>query len=126
MGLFSSTKKEDNVKKEFGWISLENTQQLESILEESFDNKILIFKHSTRCSISRMALKQFENEFLSPDKVQCYYLDLLNFREVSNEIALKFNIEHQSPQLLIISNGVCTASYSHSEIQASEIKKTIY
>jgi bacillithiol system protein YtxJ len=126
MGLFSSTKKEDNVKKEFGWISLENTQQLESILEESFDNKILIFKHSTRCSISRMALKQFENEFLSPDKVQCYYLDLLNFREVSNEIALKFNIEHQSPQLLIISNGVCTASYSHSEIQADEIKKTIY
>jgi bacillithiol system protein YtxJ len=73
-----------------------------------------------------MALKQFENEFLSPDKVQCYYLDLLNFREVSNEIALKFNIEHQSPQLLIISNGVCTASYSHSEIQADEIKKTIY
>jgi len=63
---------------------------------------VILFKHSTRCSISRMALKQFENEFDIENEVEAYFLDLLEHRDISNEIASRYDVYHQSPQLLLI------------------------
>lgn len=97
--------------------------QLDEIVENSNNKTIVIFKHSTRCSISRFALKQFENEYSLEDKIDLYFLDLLNYREVSNEIANRFQVVHQSPQLLIIKNGVAVYDASHSEIQAEVLEK---
>lgn len=125
MGFFNSSKKDESDQKKFEWIDLESIEELESIMNASFEDKVLIFKHSTRCSISRMALKQFENEFKLPENLKCYYLDLLNFRGTSNEIASKLDVLHQSPQVLVIHKGFCISSFSHSEIQADEILKVI-
>jgi bacillithiol system protein YtxJ len=69
-----------------------------------------------------MALRQFENDFESNDQILPYYLDLLNHRDVSNEIASKFSVVHQSPQLLIISKEKCIYNASHSDIDAEVIK----
>lgn len=115
----------NEVNSNVNWIPLTDVSQLDEIIENSNDKTIGIFKHSTRCSISRFALKQFENEYNLDNNVDLYFLDLLNYREVSNEIANRFQVVHQSPQLILIKNGVAVYDVSHSDIQANELKKYV-
>jgi bacillithiol system protein YtxJ len=105
------------------WIALENIAQLDTIIELSKTVPCLLFKHSTRCSISSMALNRLENSWKNEDNKHLtpYYLDLLQHRAISNEIAQRFGVEHQSPQALIISNGKCIYYASHSDIRYNEI-----
>lgn len=107
------------------WIPLEDLGQIEEIITLSEQKLVIIFKHSTRCSISRMALKNFENEYDLGENVTAYFLDLISFREVSNEIASRFNVVHQSPQLLLIVEGKSVYDVSHSAIDAQELKSKI-
>lgn len=102
------------------FISLSTIDQLESIKVDSKPS--VLFKHSTRCSISSMALSRMERglEPLS-EKFNVYYLDLIRYRSVSNEIADIFKIEHASPQVLIIQNGECIYDASHGGISPSEM-----
>lgn len=118
---FGSTPHEVTNSK-INWLPLTDISQLHEIEDASNSKLVLIFKHSTRCSISRMALRQFENEFEANENVLPYYLDLLNHRDISNEIAVKFSVVHQSPQLLIISKEKCILNASHSDIDAGVIK----
>ena len=91
------------------WVHLSSESQLEDIKEKSFQphiSAILVFKHSTRCSISSMAISRLERAWKLPsDSFPVYHLDLLNHRSVSDKIAEKYKIQHQSPQVLIIKNG---------------------
>jgi len=105
------------------WNELTSMDQLELLEIQSQTQPVLIFKHSTRCSISRFALKQFENEFDLQDKIAPYFLDLLNHRDISNEIAIQFNVQHQSPQILLLKNRVVVYHTSHENIDATELKK---
>jgi bacillithiol system protein YtxJ len=105
------------------WNELTELEQLEALINQSEEQPVLIFKHSTRCSISRFALKQFENEFDLQDKIAPYYLDLLNHRDISNEIALHFKVQHQSPQILLLKNRAVVYDTSHENIDATELKK---
>ena len=108
------------------WISLTDLGQLNDIMDTSFSKTTLIFKHSTRCSVSRMALRLFENECdIEPALIDAYFLDLLNYRAISTEIAAKFNVEHQSPQLIVVKNGEVVYQASHSEIDVAELKKQV-
>lgn len=107
------------------WTPLEDLGQIEEIITLSEQMPVIIFKHSTRCSISRMALKNFENEYDLGENVTAYFLDLISFREVSNEIASRFNVVHQSPQLLLIVGGKSVYDVSHSSIDAQELKSKI-
>lgn len=129
MSLFNSIFGSSDEKKEklssVNWIPLQLMGQLDELIALSNEKPVLIFKHSTRCSISRFALKQFENEFDLHDKIDAYFLDLLEFRAISNEIASRFGIMHQSPQLLLIKEGKVLYDASHSDIQADELKKYI-
>lgn len=116
--IFGSSEHENQVELNQIWINLEDLGQLNEIIIGSEEKPVVIFKHSTRCSVSRMALKQFENEFNLQGKMDAYYLDLIENRAISNEIASKFGVVHQSPQLLVIKNGKCIYNISHSEIDA--------
>lgn len=116
----SSDEEKPNNKME--WNLLTAMNQLDLIVSISEEKAVLIFKHSTRCSISRFALKQFENEFNLEEKIEPYFLDLLNYRDISNEIAFRFNVQHQSPQVLLIKNGVVVYDASHSDIVVEELK----
>lgn len=113
---------DETTNSKLDWKALTDLGQLDEIVDLSNTKPVAIFKHSTRCSISRMALKQFENEFNLQDKIDIYFLDLLNYREISNEIANRFNVMHQSPQILLIKNGKAIYHDSHSDIEAAILK----
>ena len=102
------------------WIPLTDQNQLETIKDQSFTTPQVILKHSTTCSISKMALARLERAE-APSSIQFYYLDLLNYRAISNAIAEKFSVYHESPQILLIKNGECTYDESHGGIQMEEI-----
>ena len=120
--LFGNSENQNSSESKMNWIQLTDLGQLNEISMLSNEKPVIIFKHSTRCSISRMALKQFENEFVSKDEVEAYFLDLLEHRDISNEIATRFNVYHQSPQLLLIKEGKSVYDVSHSDIDAVELK----
>ncbi|MCI4444195.1 MAG: bacillithiol system redox-active protein YtxJ [Lentimicrobium sp.] len=120
--LFGSSEKQDNFSGKINWIPLTDLGQLNEIISSSNEKPVVIFKHSTRCSVSRMALKQFENEFDLKNQVDAYFLDLLEHRDISNEIASRFGVYHQSPQLLLIKEGKSVYDVSHSDIDAEELK----
>lgn len=123
--VFGNSKTPDNSKNNINWIPLTDLGQLNEIIQLSNEKPVAIFKHSTRCSVSRMALKQFENEFNSSDSVETYFLDLIAYRDVSNEIATRFQVVHQSPQLVLIKEGKSVYNASHSDIDAQELKSKI-
>lgn len=120
--IFGSSE-EENTSPKVNWIPLTDLGQLNEIINESVTKPVAIFKHSTRCSVSRMALRQFENEFDLSDKVTLYFLDLLNHRDISNEIATRFGVEHQSPQLILINNGKAVYDASHSSIDVESLER---
>jgi len=97
------------------WIQLESIQQLQDI--KNAPGYSIIFKHSTRCSISMMARKRFElDEDAIPEGTPLYFLDLIRHRDVSGAVADLFNVYHESPQVLIIKDGTCIYHASHGEI----------
>lgn len=101
------------------WKLLTNVSQLDDIIAQSSLNPVLIFKHSTRCGISRMTLKRFENEFNLSARVTPYFLDLLQYREISDAVAQRLGVVHQSPQLLLIKDGKSIYNASHEAISAN-------
>lgn len=99
------------------WHNLEDIAQLQDIIDNSSEKPVLIFKHSTRCSISSMAKNRMERSWsFEDDQVTAYYLDLIAFRDISNQIAETFEVEHQSPQALLIQDGKCIYNASHNAI----------
>jgi bacillithiol system protein YtxJ len=120
--IFGDSENKNTNTSKINWIELTDLGQLNEIMDLSHEQPVAIFKHSTRCSISRMALKQFENEFDLEGSVTPYFLDLLNHRDISQEIATRFEVYHQSPQLLLIKEGKSIYDASHSDIDAMELK----
>ena len=129
MGIFNSLFKgssEGENDKKINWILLTESSQLATIISQSNEKPILIFKHSTRCGISRMALKSFEREYdLNETDVDLYFLDLLNFKALSNEISEKLDVRHQSPQVLVVKNEQVIYTDSHYSISADAVKKVL-
>lgn len=108
------------------WTNLTDINQLDEIENISHKQKVFIVKHSTRCSISTMAIKRFEKyHTISTDVLKPYFLDLISYRNISNEIALRFGIKHESPQLLLIDKGKCIYNASHDGIDASDLSNQL-
>tara|TARA_B100000768_G_scaffold114530_1_gene106026 strand:- start:3545 stop:3940 length:396 start_codon:yes stop_codon:yes gene_type:complete len=126
-GIFSSKKQTKEEKKIFiNWLPLTSLEQIEEIKKESKTSNILVFKHSTRCVISRMVIKQFEELFNEQNQqLKVYYLDLLNYRNVSDELGYVFQVMHQSPQLLVIKNEVSVYNASHNDITQINLSRFI-
>ena len=122
--IFGSSEDENKTSK-IAWRQLTDLGQLNEIVEVSNETLVLIFKHSTRCSISRYALKQFENEFAFEDKIAPYFLDLIAHRDVSNEIAQRFGVFHESPQIILIKEGKAIYDASHESIDAKKLETFI-
>lgn len=103
------------------WIPLQNEEQLKEIILNSNNKPQVIFKHSTRCSISSMAKNRLDKKD-QPEGIDFYYLDLIKHRKISNKIADDFQVMHQSPQVLIINQGKCVYDESHSGITMDDIE----
>ncbi len=107
-----------NKSSKMDWINLNSVEQLNEIDEKSKEKAQVIFKHSTRCSVSTFAKRILTSEYNDDvqAKADVYYLDLISFREVSNEIASRYSVYHESPQILVIKDGKCVYDASHSEV----------
>ena len=106
------------------WISLTDLAQLNTIKND--ENYNVIFKHSTRCSVSMMAKRRFEMDWdLLPKEINLYFLDLISYRSISAEIAELFRVHHESPQLLLIKNGECVLDISHGDISVEEVAEVM-
>lgn len=103
------------------WTPLRSADELEQLIHLSTQQPQVIFKHSTRCSISSVAKSRLEKAE-APANATFHYVDLLSFRPVSNAIAEKFAVEHESPQILVIKDGKCVYYESHMGIDMDEIK----
>ncbi|MDP2088592.1 MAG: bacillithiol system redox-active protein YtxJ [Flavobacteriaceae bacterium] len=118
MGLFDifSEIKQNSGKNDFPWISLNDVTPLDEI-QQTNDKTTVIFKHSSRCGISSSVLSRFEKKYQDKvDRIEFYLLDLLNYRAVSSEIAERFQITHQSPQIIVLENGKVKTHASHYDI----------
>lgn len=131
MGIFNGLfGKENNKEKKEAkvapWIPLASIEQLEEIRERSKVKPQAIFKHSTTCGISRMVMNRFNEGYDIPqNSIDLHYLDLHNYRSVSNETSNVFGVIHESPQLIVIKNGVVVAHESHGAITQVDLKKYI-
>ncbi len=105
------------------WNQLTSVEQLDEIKQSSSTDNILIFKHSTRCPTSSMALNRLERNWTEDNKktVTPFFLDLISYRDVSNAIASDFSVMHESPQVLVIKNGKCVYNESHLAISLPTI-----
>ena len=123
MGFFSFSSKS---KINLPWIALTTENQLREAINLSAEKPILLFKHSTRCSISSMALSRFEENWKNETEIcSIYFLDLIAFRSLSNLVAELTHVEHQSPQVLLLKNGEVIYIASHNGISAQEIKSAL-
>ena len=117
---------EPKEEKVLPWIPLNTIDQLNYIEEKSKTKTQVIFKHSTRCGISRMVINQFTSAYnLTEKDLDLYYLDLLSYRNVSDEVGYKFQVFHQSPQIIVIKNGVVVANDSHGSINRIDLSKFV-
>ncbi|GGX28976.1 bacillithiol system redox-active protein YtxJ [Aquimarina muelleri] len=116
--LFGGEEQEPKEEKQaLSWQELTSVDQLDEIIEASKTKTQAIFKHSTRCGISSMVFRNFERSFdIEEGKLDLYYLDLLSYRDLSAEVAARFQVFHESPQFIIIRNGVTVHHSSHSTI----------
>lgn len=107
------------------WNTLSNEDQLAEIKTASFQTPQVIFKHSTRCSISSTALNRLERANL-PQGIVFYYLDIIQHRSLSNKVAELFQVQHESPQILLIKDGTCMYHESHMSISMDEIVENAF
>ena len=122
----SSNQENQESNSEPKFYNLTHIEALDAIDNASFERPIVLFKHSTRCSISRFALREFDNAYHFTDaQMEWYLLDLLNYREISNEIASRYGVTHQSPQILVIKNGKVVYTASHDAIDAEDLKQFV-
>lgn len=106
------------------WKNITDPEQISGIKTQ--EGYSLIFKHSTRCSVSMMAKKRFELDWdIIPEGTNLYFLDLISHRAISAQIAETFQVHHESPQILLIKDGDCVLDASHSDISADEVAELI-
>ncbi len=109
------------------WTALTSEEQLQEIITESEKAPVMIFKHSTRCSISSMSLNRLERSWSEAEMpgIKTFYLDLIAYRSISSQIAQLFHVEHESPQAILIHHGKSVWDASHYDIQYDSIKKVV-
>lgn len=106
------------------WTKITDISQISEIQKNP--GYSLIFKHSTRCSVSMMAKRRFEMDWDAiPEGTALYFLDLISYRDISAQIAETFQVHHESPQILLIRDGDCVLDASHGDISADEVAEVI-
>ena len=87
-------------------------EQWQDLLDQSMNESVFLFKHSTRCGVSSMVLNRFEKQMRERNK-NYYFLNILRNRDLSNWIADELNIRHESPQLIVLKETKVIAYDSH-------------
>ncbi|MEL6865462.1 MAG: bacillithiol system redox-active protein YtxJ [Bacteroidota bacterium] len=105
------------------WKTIDQLDQLDAIIEQSKDRPVVLFKHSTTCGISAMSKHQLEQRWdFKEEELDFYYLDLLRYRPISNAIADRLSVIHQSPQIILLKDGKAVYSTSHHKISVADLR----
>ncbi|MGB3585337.1 MAG: bacillithiol system redox-active protein YtxJ [Tunicatimonas sp.] len=109
------------------WKPLTTPEQIEKIKQDSQQHPVIIYKHSTRCGISSMVLSRLERAWNSSEipTADVYFLDLIRNRDISQAVAATFNVQHESPQVLVINQGQCVYDASHTMVSYPKIKEQV-
>ena len=102
------------------WIHLTDEDQLQNIIVRSEEKPQVIFKYSNRCYLSEVMFSRLQKDCCS-EQIDFYFLDLITYRDISNKVSELFNVDHESPQILLVKDGECIFHESHSEISLDEI-----
>ena len=118
-----SSKNSDHIE---NWLNLDSKEAVDTAIEKSFERPVAFFKHSTRCGISVQVKTGLEENWdIEEDKLDMYYLDLLNHRDISAHIAEKTGVIRQSPQLILIKDGKVSYHQSHFSIKYDELQALV-
>lgn len=108
------------------WQHLKTSKELQSLIQKSHDTPAVIFKHSKRCGASAIVKKRLEEDWdLESGEIDIYFLDLIEHRDLSSEVAKTFGVRHESPQILVINNGQSLFDTSHGGVSVTAIKKVL-
>lgn len=108
------------------WKVLDQLSQLNNLVDLSHDKYVIVFKHSTRCPISSVAKMRLEDNWTSSrSEFDLYYLDLISYRDISNQISEQFDVHHESPQIIVIRNGEAIYDVSHLDISINDIEEVM-
>jgi bacillithiol system protein YtxJ len=109
-------------KSNYRWEYLRNVTDFENLLSASEEKPLVIFKHSTRCPISSMALDRF-NDAVSDiaNLANVVMIDVIDDRPISLHVANALQITHQSPQVLVVSKQKAVYDNSHNGIQGKNV-----
>lgn len=107
------------------WINITESNQIKELIEKSNDKAVIIFKHSPRCHISKFALRNFEASFTNPTEVDCYLVDVVNDRLYSMEVKESLQVQHESPQLIIVYKEKAVFNTSHESIDGADTDKLL-
>ncbi|MBV8880947.1 MAG: bacillithiol system redox-active protein YtxJ [Planctomycetaceae bacterium] len=103
-------------------IDLSSLLELEAVLKPSKD-PVVLYKHSTQCGMCDGAIEEVQAfEEQKPAEVRVYYLDLLAHRDVSNAIAQKLGVRHESPQAIVLKEGKPVAVFNHRQVKAEALR----
>ena len=103
------------------FLPLESEADLQHALEASYEKPVLIFKHSIACHVSASAHAAL-NQLSSPADPPVYRLVVQPARSLSGIIAQRFNVRHESPQLLVVADGTVQAHTSHYGVTAGWVR----
>lgn len=120
----STSEKKESKKTMIDWVPLKTVEEVKAI-KNTLKGNVGIFKHSTRCGISTTVISRFEKKFPKDLPITMYYIDLLNYRDVSSAVGQVFNVIHQSPQFLVIKDGKAIAHESHHSILGMDFNEII-
>ena len=100
--------------------------ELERMLAESRTRPLLLFKHSYTCGVSAEALDEVYAHIEEQARgVRYAMVTVQTHRDVSNAIAERLGIRHETPQAILVRNGRAVWNASHFRVTASEVDRAI-
>jgi len=124
MGLLDNLFKPQQEKAGLKWKTLDSESQIEVVIRDSYHKPVVIFKHSIYCGTSAMAKGRLERDWdFAAEDMEIYFLDIINYRSLSNKVEEVFEVIHQSPQMIVVKNGEAVLNLSHRAVSVEELRK---
>ena len=99
---------------------IDDRAALDGLLADSKQKPVIVFKHSTACSISSRAYREMEKV-----EGQVNILEVQSAREISRELANLTGVRHETPQVIVLRDGKAVWNASHFDVKAAAVAKAV-
>jgi len=110
-----------------GLTTLAAVHELDAVLSASHVQPLLLFKHSYTCGVSAEALDELRTHIEDTPHVPVTYamVTVQTHRELSDVIARRLGLRHETPQAILVRGGRVIWSASHFRVNAAELEKAL-